>query len=134
MTPKRSFRVYFTAHPDGRRSGILLRTWDWFFDRPSPAAYGVSEEDVLAQLEAELHALVATREDDLDRYLWDDAFEVRTITVEVHPQTTVKKRTVIGKRRIPLRLTYLWSKLREGGYRVMIPRCSWWFRRAGSCW
>ena len=127
MTPKRSFRVYFTSHPDGRKTGILLRTWDWVFDRPSPSAYGLSEEDVLAQLEAELHGLAATDEDDLQRYLWDDAFEVRTITVEAHPQTTVKKRVVIGKRRIPLRLTYLWSKLREGGFRVMIPRFSWWF-------
>ncbi|EYF07120.1 AAA family ATPase [Chondromyces apiculatus] len=127
MTPKRSFRVYFTAHPDGRLTGILLRTWDWFFDRPSPAAYGVSEEDVLAQLEAELHGMVATKEDALERYLWDDAFEVRTITVEVHPQTTVKKRVVIGKRRIPIRLSYLWSKLREGGFRVMLPRFSHWF-------
>jgi len=127
MSTKRSFRVYFTAHHDGRLTGILLRTWDWFFDRPAPAAYGTSEDDVLEQLEAELQGLAATREDDLERYLWDDAFEVRTIGIEVHPQTTVKKRAVIGKRRIPLRLTYLWSKLREGGYRVMIPRFSWWF-------
>ncbi|AKT43857.1 AAA family ATPase [Chondromyces crocatus] len=127
MNAKRSLRVYFTTHADGRFTGILLRTWDWLFDRPAPAAYGISEEDVLAQIEAELLTLTVTEEDDLERYLWDDAFETRTITVEVHPETTVDKRTVIGKRRIPLRLTYLWSKLREGGFRVMLPRFNWWF-------
>jgi ATP-dependent Clp protease ATP-binding subunit ClpC len=124
---KRSFRVYFVTHHDGRLTGILLRTWDWFFDRPAPAAYGATKEDVLRELEAELHAIAATRDDSLDRYLWDENFEVRTIAVDVHPQTTVKKRTVIGKRRIPLRLTYVWSKVRDGGYRVLIPRFNWWF-------
>ena len=124
---KRSFRVYFVTHHDGHFTGILLRTWDWFFDRPAPSAYGATREEVLQQLEAELHAIAATKDDAIGRYLWDEAFEVRTIAVDVHPQTTVKKRPVIGKRRIPLRLTYVWSKMRDGGYRVLIPRFNWWF-------
>ncbi len=38
----------------------------------------------------------------------------------------VKKRTVIGAREIPLRLTYCACKLPQGGYRVMLPRFGWW--------
>ncbi|WP_437966031.1 AAA family ATPase [Sorangium sp. So ce260] len=122
---KKSLRVYLIAHHDGRVTGILLRTWAFVFDRPAPSAYGASEEDVLRKIELELHARVATGEDDLDRYLWDESFEVRTLGVDVHPQTTVKRATVVGRRRIPLRLTYLASKLAEGGYRVMLPRFGW---------
>jgi ATP-dependent Clp protease ATP-binding subunit ClpC len=124
---KRSLRVYFIVHQDGRRTGILLRTWEFFFDSPAPSAYGMSEEDVLAQLDVLLHALLATGDDSLERYLWQETFEERTITVEVHPQTALKKRLVIGKRQVPLRLSYLWSRMEGGGYRVMIPRFNWWF-------
>ncbi|WP_437286307.1 AAA family ATPase [Sorangium sp. So ce406] len=122
---KKSLRVYLIAHHDGRVTGILLRTWAFLFDRPAPSAYGASEEDVLRKIELELHARLATGEDDLDRYLWDESFEVRTLAVDVHPQTTVKRTAVVGQGRIPLRLTYLASKLAEGGYRVMLPRFGW---------
>ncbi|WP_437673214.1 AAA family ATPase [Sorangium sp. So ce131] len=122
---KRSLRVYLIAHHDGRFTGILLRAWGFVLDRPAPAAYGASEEDVLRRLEAELHARIATGDDDLDRYLWEESFEVRSLSVDVHPQTTVKRTAVVGRRRIPLRLTYLASKLAEGGYRVMLPRFGW---------
>ncbi|WP_437956330.1 AAA family ATPase [Sorangium sp. So ce119] len=122
---KKSLRVYLIAHHDGRVTGILLRTWAFLFDRPAPSAYGASEEDVLRKIELELHARMATGEDDLDRYLWDESFEVRTLAVDVHPQTTVKRTPVVGQGRIPLRLTYLASKLAEGGYRVMLPRFGW---------
>ncbi|WP_433929476.1 AAA family ATPase [Sorangium cellulosum] len=122
---KKSLRVYLIAHHDGRVTGILLRTWAFLFDRPAPSAYGASEEDVLRTIELELHTRMATGEDDLDRYLWDESFEVRTLAVDVHPQTTVKRTPVVGRGRIPLRLTYLASKLAEGGYRVMLPRFGW---------
>ncbi|AUX47006.1 ATP-dependent Clp protease ATP-binding subunit [Sorangium cellulosum] len=122
---KRSLRVYLIAHHDGRFTGILLRAWGFVLDRPAPAAYGASEEDVLRRLEAELCARIATGDDDLDRYLWEESFEVRSLSVDVHPQTTVKRTAVVGRRRIPLRLTYLASKLAEGGYRVMLPRFGW---------
>jgi ATP-dependent Clp protease ATP-binding subunit ClpC len=122
---RKSLRVYFIAHHDGRFTGILLRAWDWLEGRPAPSAYGASEEDVYRKLEAELHAMAAAREDSLERYLWEEAFEVRTVAVHVHPQTTVKKRAVVGRRHIPLRLTYLASRLHEGGYRVVLPRFGW---------
>ena len=51
---KKSLRVYFVAHLDGRTTGILLRTWSWFFEGPPPSAYGATEESVLDQLEAQL--------------------------------------------------------------------------------
>ncbi|WP_437741502.1 AAA family ATPase [Sorangium sp. So ce1504] len=122
---KKSLRVYFIAHHDGRFTGILLRTWAFLFDRPAPSAYGASEDEVLRAIEVELHARLATDEDDLDRYLWDESFEVRSLDVDVHPQTTVKRTAVVGRRQIPLRLTYLASKLAEGGVRVMLPRFGW---------
>jgi ATP-dependent Clp protease ATP-binding subunit ClpC len=124
---KPSLRVYFVRHEDGRYTGILLRTWDWFFEAPPPSAYGVSEDDVLEQLEGALHAMAARRDDALHRYLWDESFQVRSVAVEIHPQTSVKKRPVIGKRKIPLSISYLASKLPAGGFRVVVPRFEWRF-------
>ncbi|MFO0755842.1 MAG: AAA family ATPase [Byssovorax sp.] len=124
---KQSFRVYLITHLDGRVTGILLRTWSSFFDRPAPSAYGISEGDVLDQLDEQLQAMVATGSDEIERYLWDEDLGVRTITVEVHPQSSVKKRAVIGKRRVPLRLTYLYAEIKGGGFRVMLPRFGWQF-------
>ena len=124
---RRSLRVYLMHHHDGNVTGVLLRTWDWVFDRPPPSAYGATEEDVLVGLEAEVRAMIASGEDDLSRYLWDDDFQLRTIRVEVHPQSTLRGAQVIGKRPIPLHMSYLWSKVPDAGYRIMVPRFSWWF-------
>jgi ATP-dependent Clp protease ATP-binding subunit ClpC len=122
MSTRKSLRVYFIRHGGGALTGILLRTWDWSFDREPPSAYGASEEDVYEQLEAQLHAMAATREDKLERYLWDESFELGSVTVDLHPETALQKRTVIGKRKIPLTITYLASRVAGGGYRVMVPR------------
>jgi ATP-dependent Clp protease ATP-binding subunit ClpC len=124
---KKSFRVYFVTHADGRMTGILMRNWSSFFDAPPPSAYGTSEEDVYRQLEVLLREAQATGKDTIERYLWEEEFETRRITVEIHPQAVLDKRLVIGKSQIPLRLTYAWSKLENGGYRVMLPRFEWWF-------
>jgi ATP-dependent Clp protease ATP-binding subunit ClpC len=123
----KSFRVYLVQHHDGNHTGVLLRTWDWIFDRPAPSAYGASEAEVLARLEAEVQLMLASGQDDIARYLWDDDFELRTIGIDIHPQSPVRGASVIGKRPIPLRITYLWSKVGEAGYRIMVPRFSWWF-------
>jgi ATP-dependent Clp protease ATP-binding subunit ClpC len=123
--PKRSLQVYFITHADGRRSGMLLRRWDAFFDKPAPAAYGRDEEDVLQQLAVQL-AERAADNDPLSRYLWDESFDVRRADVTTHPMTLVKKRPVIGKKRVPLKLTYVAVKLSSGAYRVMLPRFGWW--------
>ena len=127
MSGKKSLRVYFITHLDGRVTGILLRTWDGFGDHGAPSAWGPTEQDVLDQLEAQLHAMSASEEDSIERYLWDESFETRTIAVLVHPQTTIKKQMVIGKRRIPLELTYLASRVPSGGFRVLVPRFGWRF-------
>ncbi len=127
MNERRSFRVYFVTHLDGRVTGILLRTWDWSWDRDPPSAWGVSEEDVLLQLETQLLMLATTKEDQLDRYLWSEPFRIQTVKVAVHPQTNVKKQAVIGKRQIPLELTYLAAEMEEGGFRLLVPRFGWRF-------
>ena len=124
---KPSFRVYFISHFDGRKTGTLLRTWDAFLDRPPPSAYGASEEEVFRQLEVTLREREITGEDHLNRYLWEETFHSQEVLVDIHPLSVVKKRTVIGKKRIPLRLTYIHSKLASGAYRVMMPRIGGWF-------
>lgn len=124
---KKTFRVYFIAHQDGRRTAILMRNWSMFFDTPAPSAYGADEEDCYRQLELALKKAELEKKDDPQRYLWDEEFATRKITVEIHPQTVIEKRTVIGKKNIPLRLTYAYSEVEHGGYRVMLPRFDWWF-------
>ncbi|MFO0604243.1 MAG: AAA family ATPase [Polyangiales bacterium] len=126
MAQKKSFRVYLVAHGPGLISGTLIRTWDGLFDRPPPAALGATEDEVLAQLEAILQAMTARGDDGPERYLWAEDFATREVTVTARPQTVSDKRAVIGAREIPLRLTYCWCKLPQGGYRVMLPRYGWW--------
>jgi ATP-dependent Clp protease ATP-binding subunit ClpC len=123
----KSFRVYFITHKNRRLTGILMRNWSWIFDEPAPAAYGATEEDVFRQLELLIKEAEVAGKDHPSRYLWTEEFETRTVAVEINPQTVLKKRAVIGKAKIPLRLTYAHSRLENGGHRIMVPRFDWWF-------
>ena len=118
--------MHIAALDDGRVLGTLMRTRESFFDSAPPSAYGPDEADVLAQLGEKLSALIATREDELDRYLWDEEFATRSVALDIHPASAVRKQPVIGKRVVPLRLTFAWSKTKGGAYRVMLPRFRWW--------
>jgi ATP-dependent Clp protease ATP-binding subunit ClpC len=120
---KSSLRVYFVSHHDGKLSGSLLaRGWA----EHVPSAFGASEAEVYAGLEQILTDMLA-RDEPIEAFLWDEALNVRTVTVEVHPLSVVEKRWVISKDAIPLRLSFAWSKLARGGYRVVLPRFDWWF-------
>ncbi|MBL8601413.1 MAG: ATP-dependent Clp protease ATP-binding subunit [Myxococcales bacterium] len=127
MGDKRSFRVYFVPHARGLLTGTLIRQFDAFFDRPPPSAVGTSEDDVLRQLEVALQQALAVGDDDVERYLWEEDFQTRQVSLRVFPQSVSNKRMVIGAKEIPLRMSYAWCALRKGGYRVMLPRFGWWF-------
>ena len=116
-----SLRVYFTTHADGRLTGHLIPRWSGFLTLPPPSAYGTSEDDVLARLEV----VVRSFEEPLDRYLWREHFETRSVLVEVHPLTAFKGRLVVSRQPLPLTMTYAWSELDRGGYRVLLPRFGW---------
>lgn len=123
---ERSLRVYLVDHPGGRLSGYLMRKRSWLFDRPPPAAFGSSEEQVLMQLETQLQERLVRGEEDLDRYLWEERFATRRVKVAIHPATMVDKRPVVGRRELPLRISYAWTRTRSGAYRVVLPRFDWW--------
>ncbi|WP_224366721.1 AAA family ATPase [Hyalangium versicolor] len=123
----KSLRIYFTRHHDGRLTGQLLPVWASFFDAPAPSAYGSSEAEVHAQLETRVRVMIIEDPSTLDRFLWEESLQAKTLTVEVHPQTVHQKRPVIGKALIPLRLTYVYGKLESGAYRVLVPRFGWSF-------
>ncbi|WP_395827461.1 AAA family ATPase [Archangium violaceum] len=123
----KSLRVYFTTHHDGRLSGQLLPVWDRLFDDPPPSAYGTSEAEVYALLEMKVRQLLLEDSSALERFLWEETLEARTISVEIHPQTVHKKRPVIAKALIPLKLTYVYGKLESGAWRVRVPRFGWSF-------
>jgi len=123
---KQSLRVHIVELDDGRLLGTLIRTRESFFDSMPPSAYGPTLEDVLAQLERALRALLATRADELDRYLWKEKLGVRGVDIDVHPQTTVRKQLVVGRRMVPLRLNYVFGEMEGGVYRVMLPRLGFW--------
>ena len=110
-----------------RRTGILMRRWDGFFDVPPPSAYGESADAVLESLDAQLRERELGKSESLARYLWEEPFSVGQVDVEVFPQALVRRRPVIGKSSMPLRLHYAWTKLSGGGYQVMLPRFSWWY-------
>ncbi|MCY1078094.1 AAA family ATPase [Archangium lansingense] len=123
----KSLRVYFTTHHDGRLTGQLLPVWESFFDEPPPSAYGNSEAEVYALLETRSRLMLLDDPAALDRFLWEETLEARTISVEIHPQTVHKKRPVIAKALVPLKLTYVYGKLESGAWRVRVPRFGWSF-------
>ncbi len=125
MSAKPGCRVYFVPHEGGLVSGTLIGMLGPFEEPPS--AIGRSGDEVLKQLEVLLQRAIAHNPGVLDRYLWDVPFATREVTVDVHPQVAKEKRIVIGAGEIPLRLTYAWSALKRGGYRVMLPRFGWSF-------
>jgi ATP-dependent Clp protease ATP-binding subunit ClpC len=133
---KKSFRVHFVTHHDGRHTGTMLRRWDAFFDEPPPSSYGETEVEVLVDLEKKLLRALAGNADVLARYLWTEQFHARQVKVDVHPLSTVKKRPVIGKDPITLRLHYVYTAIEAGprargeeparAYRVILPRLGMW--------
>ncbi|KFA90469.1 AAA family ATPase [Archangium violaceum] len=123
----KSLRVYFTTHHDGRLTGQLLPVWDSFFDESPPSAYGKSEAEIYALLETRIRLMLLENPAGLERFLWEENLEARTITVEIHPQTLHKKRPVIAKALIPLKLTYVYGKLESGAWRIRVPRFGWSF-------
>jgi ATP-dependent Clp protease ATP-binding subunit ClpC len=122
-----SLRVYFTTHHDGRLTGRLLPTWDSLFAAPPPSAYGTREDEVLALLESQVRQLLHDSPRALERFLWEEQLEARTLTVEIHPQRVHKKRPVIAQALIPLRLTYVFGRMASGAWRVRVPRFDWSF-------
>jgi ATP-dependent Clp protease ATP-binding subunit ClpC len=127
---KPSLRVYLVPRGSGEErtvTGTLLRTFNCFWDSPVPSAFGATEGEVLADLERQLLRRVAGGEEPLSRYLWTESFVVREARIDVHPLSSVKKRPVIGKKNVPLRLSYAASKLEGGGHRIMLPRFGGWF-------
>ncbi len=124
MTP--GFRVYLVDHHDGRATAMLMRSVARCFEGPPPSAYGRDPDDALARLEPEARALLRRGGDDLARYLWIERFRTERVQVDVHPQSSVEGQAVVGKRCIPLRLTYAWSEMESGAFRVMLPRYDWW--------
>ncbi|HVH98958.1 MAG TPA: AAA family ATPase, partial [Enhygromyxa sp.] len=123
-----SLRVYFVTHHDGKLTGSLL-AHGW--TDHVPAVFGATEAEVYAGLEQIVADMIARNDASIDAYLWDEALNVRTVRVEVHPLAVMRKRWVIGKDAIPLRLAFAWSKLgaehASTGYRVLLPRFGWWF-------
>lgn len=126
MSERKSCRVYLVAHDNGLFTGILMRQWNVFLDVPPPSAYAGSVDEVLRALDVELARRAGAGQEALDRYLWAETFQMRTVTIEVRPQTFVDKRPVIGARAFPLTLQYAACQLKGGAWRVGLPRFGWW--------
>lgn len=121
---KPGLRVLFTHHPDGSVTGsLLLKGWA----EQIPSSFGASEEAVLAGLEQLVTDRLADDSGAMDAFLWDEQLSVRTVQFEINPLSVVDKRWVIGRETIPLRMSFAWSRLPKGGYRVLLPRFNWWF-------
>ncbi len=120
-----SLRIYYVTHENGHLTGYLMRHRELFWDRPPPAAYGDSESDVRAQLQLMLQERLVSGEDELSRYLFTAPFSTRTVSLVIHPSAVVDKTPVIGKREVPLRVTYAYTQTKSSTYRVMLPRFRW---------
>ena len=116
-----SCRVFFTEHDDGKVSGVIMRRSERLFDRDPPAAWGTSTEEVLAVLAP---LVIAIDDDDRERYLFTEPFELRRVAIDVRPRTAAGDAWVVGSRTIPLRLGF--AAYAEGkAFRVLVPRFGW---------
>jgi ATP-dependent Clp protease ATP-binding subunit ClpC len=125
-----SLRVYVVRDQSGLLTGRLVPRG---YSRLELVATGASEEAVLARLQAQL-AAQADPQRAQEPFLWSEALHVDRVVVELRPQVALGKRTVIGKQKIPIELSYAWAALASeaahgapAGFRVMLPRFGFWF-------
>jgi ATP-dependent Clp protease ATP-binding subunit ClpC len=127
---RRSLRIYIVRDHSGLLTGRLVARSS---TRAEYVATGSSEEELCARLQEQLSQnldpLLAS-----EPFSWSEPLHVDRVVVEVRPQVSLGKRTVIGKQRIPIELCYAWAALvgeeRQGtpaGFRVMLPRFGFWF-------
>jgi ATP-dependent Clp protease ATP-binding subunit ClpC len=125
-----SLRIYVVRDHSGMLTGRLIpRT-----STPSEyVATGASEDELYARFQ-ELLSEAPDPQQACAPFHWVEALHVDQVLVEVRPQVSLGKRTVIGKQRIPLELSYAWAALtaeeRRGtpaGFWVMAPRFGFWF-------
>jgi ATP-dependent Clp protease ATP-binding subunit ClpC len=122
---KSTFRIYFVEHQGGAITGYLMRRMTGMF-RPEPiVGHGADEQTVRDQLEAKVLEVQA-RGEQIDTYLWDEEFTTQVVRCDIRPATAVGKSWVVGSQTVPLRLTFAWSEMERGGFRVMLPRFDWW--------
>jgi ATP-dependent Clp protease ATP-binding subunit ClpC len=119
---RRSCRVYLCTHEDGSKSGMLLSRGRSWFAPPDPSAYANDEDAVLRALEVQLAQRVGAEPDQLARYLWEEELHTQRLRLDVPVLTGAKKRFVIGKRKIPLQVTFAHCELAGAGHRIMAPR------------
>jgi ATP-dependent Clp protease ATP-binding subunit ClpC len=119
---KRSFRVFFTEHDNGKLSGVVIRRRSAFLDDAAPATWGDTEEDVLAGLEPGLTSDVALLGP--DRWLFDEDLQMRRVAVEVRPKAAAGGAWVLGTRTIPVRVGFAAWQEKEI-WRVVVPRFGW---------
>ena len=122
----RSCRVHVCTYEDGNMVGQLLPRSSALLDRSPPTAYGSDEETLLAELEVELSSWLARADRDghepLEPFLWDETLEPHLLRLDIPLLTATKKQQVLGKRKVPLRVTYFHAALQAGGFRLLAPR------------
>jgi ATP-dependent Clp protease ATP-binding subunit ClpC len=125
-----SLRIYVVRDHSGMLTGRLVAR---SATRAEYVVTGASEDELYTRLQEQLSAQLDPQEA-VQPFSWTEPLHVDKVLVEVRPQVTLGKRTVIGKQRIPIELCYAWAALaseeRRGtpaGFRVMLPRFGFWF-------
>ena len=129
MSRKQAFRIYFVGDAGGLLTGRLMMRSET--DSPF-AATGRTEEQVLSQLEPLVEDALERTPALHDELLWTEEIQTATVNVEIRPEVTVGRRSVVGKGKIPIEITFAWAPLPgekpgdpPSGFRVMLPRFGW---------
>jgi ATP-dependent Clp protease ATP-binding subunit ClpC len=122
---RRTLRIHLVGDGAGLWTGRLVARADTFHEVTASAH---SDDEVLSRIRARLEELIESDPDVLEPFLWSEELSIASVRVEVRPQAMLGKRSVIGKGKIPLELSYLFAALSGGeGYRVLLPRFGWSF-------
>lgn len=125
MAEKERFYVHLVEHGEERYTAALIPRWSSFFSPEPPSAHGEGLSSTLERLAdrcVEHFDGEAERRDSVDRYLWTETMQLKKTRVEIHPSTHIGELSVLGKRTVPLTISYGLVPVAEGGCRLVIPR------------
>ncbi len=122
MAEKSRFYLFRVDQGEGRKTVSLIPRWSSFGSPDPPSAFGAGFREAVHVLHDQCRDRFDEDPDELRRFRWSEKLACHRTTVEIHPSTQLGALSVLGRRTVPLSLTYGLAPLADGGCRMVVPR------------
>ena len=122
MAEKSCFYLFRVDQGRGRKTVSLIPRWSSFGSPDPPSAFSTGFREALRILHEQCRDRFDEDPDGLRRFKWTESLTSHRTTVEIHPSTHLGSLSVLGRRTVPLSLTYGLAPLADGGCRMVVPR------------